>query len=53
MVKEQRRFGVPHQLGYLAREPAVGNSDPVELAVGNLDSLNDIHRSSPAEDLAR
>src|SRR5580704_4103036 len=27
MVKQQRRFGVPHQLRYFAGELAVGNSD--------------------------
>jgi hypothetical protein len=27
MVKQQRRFGIPHQIRYFAREFAVGNSD--------------------------
>jgi hypothetical protein len=40
MVKEQRRFGVPHQLHYFASELAVGNSDPLKI---------DIHCMSPAE----
>src|SRR6202030_2269554 len=38
MVKEQRRFGVPHQLHYVASELAVGNSDPLKI---------DIHCMSP------
>jgi hypothetical protein len=40
MVKEQRRFGVLHQLHYFPSKFAVGNSDPLKI---------DIHCMSPAE----
>jgi hypothetical protein len=31
MVKEQRRFGIPDQLGYFASEHAVWNFDPASV----------------------
>src|SRR4030088_1206848 len=34
MVKQQRRLGVPHQLGYFTRELAVGNSDSSKIDTG-------------------
>jgi len=40
MVKEQRRFGVPHQLHYFPSELTVGNSDRRKI---------DIHCMSTAE----
>src|SRR6202158_5886250 len=33
MVKEQRRFGVPHQPHYFASELAIGNSDPPKIDI--------------------
>jgi hypothetical protein len=46
MVKEQRRFGVPHQLRYFAGELAVGNSDSRKIDIG---FEIDIHCTSPAD----
>jgi hypothetical protein len=46
MVKEQRRFGIPHQLRYFARELAVGNSDSRKIDIG---FKIDIHCMSPAD----
>src|ERR1700694_5601133 len=43
MMKEQRRFSVPHQLHYFASELAVGNSDPLKI---------DIHACLLPNDLA-
>jgi hypothetical protein len=34
MVKQQRRFGVAHQLRYFVRELAVGNSDSRKIDIG-------------------
>src|ERR1035438_7525116 len=33
MMKGQRRFGVPHQLGYFASELAIGNSDSRKVGI--------------------
>jgi hypothetical protein len=46
MVKQQRRFGVPHQLGYFARELAVGNFDARNIGIHR---RPDIHCTSPAD----
>jgi hypothetical protein len=46
MVKQQRRFRVPHQLRYFARELAVGNSDSRKI---DIDFKIDIHCTSPAD----
>jgi hypothetical protein len=34
VVKQQRRFGVPHELGYFAREFAVRNSNSRKIDTG-------------------
>ena len=45
MVKEQRRFGVPHQLRDFARELAVGNSDSRKIDIHCIE----IHCTSPTD----
>src|SRR5258708_30501263 len=46
MVKEQRRFGVPHQLHYFASKLAVRYSDPRKI---DSHCKIDIHCTSPAD----
>jgi hypothetical protein len=46
MVKQQRRFGIPHQIRYFAREFAVRNSDSRKIDTA---LKIDIHWTSPAE----
>jgi hypothetical protein len=50
MVKQQRRFGVPHELRNLASELAVGNSDSSKVEIR---SYADIHCTPPAELVSR
>src|SRR5437899_13022847 len=45
VVKQQRRFGVPHQLRDFARELAVGNSDSREIDIHCIE----IHCTSPTD----
>jgi hypothetical protein len=46
MVKQQRRFGIPHQLGYFACELGIGNPDPRKIGIHR---KIDIHYTSPAD----
>jgi hypothetical protein len=46
MVKQQRRFGIPHQIRYFVREFAVRNSDSRKIDTG---LKIDVHRTSPSD----
>jgi hypothetical protein len=45
-MKQQSRFGIPHQLGYFAGKRAIGNSDSRKIGIG---SKIDIHCTSPGD----
>jgi hypothetical protein len=50
MVKQQRRFGVPHQLRYFAGKLAVGDSDSSKI---DIPRQIDVHWTSPHIDCRR